>query len=118
MITFLLCEKNQAIITENANGLATLKLANREQAISQNTKLRLLVIKRGREYEPAAAIDWFKFEDPALAPLLAQSVRSLIVDTEGVDSADISKAMYSLKPFKLSGICFTMSCGTQSTINL
>lgn len=113
MLTFLLDEQLQAQLTTNANGLVTLKTATRPEAISQLVRLRLLIIKNRRRYEPESAIDWMSFmNNPRLLPVLGTKIRALIAETEGVQSVSLDKALFQLMPSpQFTGICFTMDCG-------
>lgn len=113
MLTFLLDGQLQAQLATNSNGLVTLKTATRPEAISQLVRLRLLIIKNKREYEPESAIDWISFmNNPRLLPVLGTKIRALIAETEGVQSVSLDKTLFQLTPSpKFTGICFMMDCG-------
>ena len=114
MITFKLDSQNHAIIGTNQNGLATLQTATHPESISQNVKLRMLVMRQLRDYEPADAIDWLIFfNDKRLRPVLGTKIRTLITATPGVESVDLSRAEYALNPPRFKGICFTVGCEYQ-----
>lgn len=113
MMTWLLDKSGQGLLTTNANGLVTLKVATCAQAISQLVRLRLLVMRSGREYEPELAIDWMLFlSNRSALPVLGTRIRSLIADTDGVASVDMSNAKFQIEPrIAFGGLCFTTDCG-------
>jgi hypothetical protein len=114
MITFKIDNQNEAIISTNQNGLATLQTTSHPESISQNVKLRMLIMRQLRDYEPEQAIDWLLFfNDRRLRPLLGTKIRSLIADTSGVESVNLSAAEYDLNPPRFTGICFTVGCENQ-----
>ena len=109
MITVKLDEHNAAILGKSADGLTVFIPASYAESVAQHVKLRMLIMRQLREYEPINAIDWLAhFSDKRLAPVLGTKIKSLISDTEGVESVDLSGAEYTLIPPKFSGICFTV----------
>lgn len=118
--TISLNNDSTAKLTTNANGLVTFDMISGHEATGQLVKLNLLVMKRGVEFEPNGAIDWLFFiENESLQAVLPSAISSLILNTTGVQSVDISRAQYQLTPAPaFAGICFTTECETEQEVSV
>ena len=118
MNTIKLNSDSSAQLTTNQNGLVTFAMTSDHEAIGQLVKLNLLVMKKGVPLEPAGAIDWIFFiENSSLQSVLPSAISSLIGNTTGVRSVDLSNARYQLTPNPaFTGICFVTECDTEKEI--
>lgn len=106
---------NNCAIPETSGGYTDLATITGAEVVSQNVKLRMLIIRSLRRLEPPEALDWVLFfNNKSLRPVLGTKIRALIANTPGVDSVDLSKAQYQLNPPSFTGLCFTVGCDAMS----
>ena len=102
----------------NSEGLYTLQKAYFPLTNRQLVPLRLFSNKKNyRVYQPEDAINWDVFLgvdnsiNNELLGLLPTFIRSIVINTEGVTSVDLSNAKINISPgLTFENICYTVGC--------
>jgi hypothetical protein len=117
MNTILLDKSNNPLIHPNSNGLSTFTMSvdinnGYIHSVGQLVRLRLMSVKRETRFQPEGVIDWIiMMNNKQSRSVLGSKVFSIISQTDGVDSVDLSKSKYDLdNTISLVGVCFTIGC--------